>query len=182
MAMLRRGFELALEIISAVLLAVLLAIVVAGVVSRTLGNSFGWYDEVASVVLAWFTYFGAALAAQKRAHLGSPELVLKLPPALRLALFALAEAVVLAFFGVVTVYGWRVLDAVAFDTLTSLPWVPQAVVQAIIPIGGALFLCAELLSLPSALAEVRAGVNPEERAREEAIEHAQASRPAAVEG
>ena len=25
------------------------------------GNSLGWYDEVAAVMLAWVTYYGAAL-------------------------------------------------------------------------------------------------------------------------
>ena len=175
MAKLSLAFEVALEIVAVALLVTLLTIVVAAVVLRTVGNSLGWYDEVASVLLAWLTYFGAALAALKRAHLGVPELVLKLQPALRVALFVLAELVVLAFFSVVTIYGLRVLDAVAFDTLTSLPWVPQRVVQAIIPIGGALFLCAEILSMPGALAQARAGVNREAQAREEAIAHARAT-------
>ncbi|MGH9552513.1 MAG: TRAP transporter small permease [Terriglobales bacterium] len=176
-----RAFELALEIVAVVLLVALLAIVVAGVVFRILGNSLGWYDEVASVVLAWLTYFGAALAAQKRAHLGFAELVLKLRPSLRVTLFALSEIIVLAFFAVVALYGWKVLDAVGFDTLASLPWVSQRIVQAIIPIGGVLFLWAQILSMPSALAQVRAGIDPEKLARDEAIHHAHATKTAAAE-
>ena len=46
-----------------------------GVVFRTLGASLVWYDEVASVLLAWLTFYGSALASVKRAHIGCPELV-----------------------------------------------------------------------------------------------------------
>ena len=38
-------------------------IVVVAVVYRKIGHSLVWYDEGASIVLAWLTYYGAALAA-----------------------------------------------------------------------------------------------------------------------
>ena len=37
-------------------------------------------------------------------------------------------------------------------TLVSLPWFPMAVAQSVIPIGAVLFIAAQLLSLPQALA------------------------------
>ena len=43
-------------------------VVVLGVVFRWDGEALSWYDEVASVQLAWLTYYGASLAALKRAH------------------------------------------------------------------------------------------------------------------
>ena len=55
--------------------------VTMGVAFRYTGNALVWYDEVASILLAWVTYYGAALAALKRAHIGVPELVHMLPPA-----------------------------------------------------------------------------------------------------
>jgi len=36
-------------------------------------------------------------------------------------------------------------------SLVSLPWVPAAVAQSVIPIGAVLFIVAQLLSLPDAL-------------------------------
>ncbi len=78
----RRLLEGLLVTVSLFLMAVLAVIVVAAVIVRYAGASFTWYDEVASVVLAWITYYGAALAALRRAHLGFPNLVGALPAGL----------------------------------------------------------------------------------------------------
>ena len=64
------------------LLASLAVIVLMGVAARKLGIAMVWYDEVASIALAWLTYYGAALAALKRAHIGFPGLVNAMPPLL----------------------------------------------------------------------------------------------------
>ncbi len=64
-----------LEWIVIVLMATLFFEVSLGVVYRTFGVSLVWYDEVASILLAWLTFYGAALASVKRAHIGCPELV-----------------------------------------------------------------------------------------------------------
>ena len=56
-------------------MVVLAVEVTLGVVFRTLGRSLIWYDEVASVLLAWLTFYGSALASVKRAHIGCPEVV-----------------------------------------------------------------------------------------------------------
>ena len=43
--------------------------VTAGVIFRYSGYSLVWYDEVATILLAWVTFYGSALAvAQARAH------------------------------------------------------------------------------------------------------------------
>ncbi|MCL4762803.1 MAG: TRAP transporter small permease, partial [Burkholderiales bacterium] len=63
LAALRRGFERALEWVVIALMIVLAVEVAAGVIFRYAGRALVWYDEVASVLLAWVTYYGAALAA-----------------------------------------------------------------------------------------------------------------------
>ncbi|QPC42704.1 TRAP transporter small permease subunit [Kaustia mangrovi] len=153
----RTGLERVLAIVSIGLMAALAILVVAAVISRKLGSSFTWYDEVASVMLAWITYYGAALAALKRAHLGFPNLVATLPPGLRLPLVLLAEGLVIFFFVMVTWSGYQVVEILRGDTLTSLPWVPVRFTQSVIPIGGALFIVAELLTVPERLSEARHG-------------------------
>ena len=45
----------------------------------------------------------------------------------------------------------------AGDRLTSLPWVPIAFTQSVIPIGALLIALAELLTLPERWREARAG-------------------------
>ena len=123
-------------------------VVVLGVVFRKLGAALVWYDEVASILLAWLTFYGAALAALHRAHIGFPKLVDGLGPTLRRPLILLGEAFVLSFFLVTAWAGWRVFGILGGEMLVSLPWVPQRLTQSVIPIGAFLFIIAELVTLP----------------------------------
>ncbi len=123
-------------------------VVVLGVVFRRLGAALVWYDEVASILLAWLTFYGAALAALHRAHIGFPKLVDGLAPRFRRSLILLGEVFVIGFFMVTAWAGWRVFGILGGETLVSLPWVPQRVAQSVIPIGAILFIIAELVSLP----------------------------------
>ena len=151
----RRRYERLLEWIVIALMATLAVEVTVGVAFRYVGYSLVWYDEVASILLAWVTYYGAALAALKRAHIGVPELVRLLRPALRLPLAVFAEACVLAFFVLLGWVGYAVLEVLVGDTLVSLPDVSVAYAQSVIPVSALLFVLAELLVLPAVLREAR---------------------------
>lgn len=143
----RRGFEALMELVVVGLLLLLAAIVILGIIYRIANNPFSWYDEVASVLLAWLTYYGSALAALKRAHIGFPGLVQSFRPAIRLPLVLLAEIFVLSFFALLAWYGWVVLGLLAGDTLVSVP-IPVELTQSVMPIGAVLYIIAELLVLP----------------------------------
>ena len=165
---LRNIFERTLTAFVIFLLASLAVIVLMGVTYRKLGIAMVWYDEVASIALAWLTYYGAALAALKRAHIGFPGLVNAMPPALRVPTVLFGEAVVIGFFAVLGWYGFQVLQILEGDTMVSLPWVPTQLTQSVIPIGSALFILAQLFSLPELLAQARgAGVIDAEKAEME---------------
>jgi len=144
----RKGFQDVLEFAVLGLMVALALVVVLGVVFRRLGAALVWYDEVASILLAWLTFYGAALAALHRAHIGFPKLVDGLGPALRRPLILLGEAFVLSFFMVTAWAGWRVFGILGGETLVSLPWVPQRLAKSVIPIGAVLFIIAELVTLP----------------------------------
>jgi TRAP-type C4-dicarboxylate transport system permease small subunit len=130
-------------------------VVLLGVACRKLGIPLVWYDEGASILLAWLTYYGAALAALKRAHIGFPGLVNAMQPRLRVPVVLLGEALVIGFFALLTWFGVQVLIILEGDTMVSLPWMPTQVTQSVIPIGGALFILAQLLSLPEVLQQAR---------------------------
>lgn len=156
---LRTAFDRVLTAFVIFLLASLAVIVLMGVTYRKLGISMVWYDEVASIALAWLTYYGAALAALKRAHIGFPGLVNAMPPMVRVPLVLLGEAFVIIFFALLAWYGYQVLDILQGDTMVSLPWVPTQLTQSVIPVGAVLFILAQLFSLPELLAQARgAGV------------------------
>jgi TRAP-type C4-dicarboxylate transport system permease small subunit len=148
----RRRLGAFLEGVVLVLMAALACVVVVGVVFRKAGMSLVWYDEVASILLAWLTYYGAALAALRRAHIGVPTLVDRFPRGARVGAVLLAEACVVGFFVLLAWAGVRVLMVLAGTTLVSLPWIPMSVAQSVIPLGALLFVVAEILALPAALA------------------------------
>lgn len=144
----RSAFERLLETITVLLIVSLAVVVVLGVIFRWAGESLSWYDEVASVQLAWLTYYGASLAALKRAHIGVPGLIAAVPPLFRIPLVILAECVTIGFFLILAWYGYVVLIILEGDTLISLPFVGTQFTQSVIPIGAVLFVIAEIMNLP----------------------------------
>lgn len=172
---LKNWLERVLEFISIFLLISMAVIVVLAVIFRFLGQSLIWYDEVASVVLAWLTYYGSALAACNRGHLGFPGLFLSLPIRLRGIVFIVAEVVVIGFFAVIGYAGWYLLRIFGDEALVSLDWVHLSFTQSVIPIGAVLFIIAEILSIPDAWRKAMAGIDYEKEMIDQAIEEAQQS-------
>ena len=154
-ASLRLAFDRALTAFVIFQLAALAVVILFAVTCRKLGIALVWYDEGASIMLAWLTYYGAALAALKRAHIGFPGLVNAMPPRWRVVAVWFGEFCVIAFFALLTWFGVKVLVILSGDTMVSLPDVPTRLTQSVIPIGGALFIVAELLSLPEVLRQAR---------------------------
>jgi len=152
---LRDGFSRLLEIIVVINMLALAIVVIVGFLSRLVGAPFTWYDEVASVGLAWLTYYGAALAAAKGAHIACPSIVNAFPPALRLPVALLGELVTIAFFVLLTITGWQVVQILQGSTLISLPSVSLQVTQSALPIASVLFIIAELLRLPEVMRQAK---------------------------
>ena len=144
---LRDGYGVALEWIVTALVIVLAVEVTLGVVFRAIGHALIWYDEVVSVLLAWLTFYGAALASFKRAHIGCPELLDAMPWRARRAFNIAAELVVIAFFLLLGWVGASILPVLSTDALVSLPSIPMSFIQSVIPISSALIVVAELMHL-----------------------------------
>jgi TRAP-type transport system small permease protein len=136
-----------LEWIVGALMVILFAEVTLGVVFRALGAALSWYDELASHLLAWLTFYGAALGSVKRAHIGCPEVVERLPWRQRRAVNIVAQLIVIAFFALLAFEGVWIMPILATDSLISLPWIPMSVVQSVIPISAVLIVIAEATHL-----------------------------------
>jgi TRAP-type C4-dicarboxylate transport system permease small subunit len=154
---LKNAFEWILEWITILLMVGLAGIVIVSVVYRWSGDSLVWYDEVASVGLAWLTYYASALAAIKRSHIGVPGLVAAMKPKFRVPTVIFAEVCIIIFFVMLAVLGLEVLEVLEGDTLVSLPSVGTEFTQSVIPIGAVLFIIAELLNFPTIIKEARDG-------------------------
>lgn len=170
MSRLSRVLEFVLEWFLMALMVGLTAIVVIAVVYRKLDASLAWYDEVASVALAWITYYGGALAVLKRKHIGFDSVLLAIPMPVRMYLAVFAEVVFIAFFVLLAWAGWQVLLVLEGDTLISLRWVPVQLTQSVIPVGAVLFILCELLAAPAYLKMVAAGQSAEHADIEAEIE------------
>jgi TRAP-type C4-dicarboxylate transport system permease small subunit len=123
---------------------VLFVEVTLGVVYRAFGSALIWYDEIASHLLAWLTFYGSALASVKRAHIGCPEVVEAMPWRLRRGVNLVAQVLVIAFFALLAYVGIMVMPVLATDYLVSLPEVPMSLVQSVIPISAMMILAAEI--------------------------------------
>ncbi|MEZ5650013.1 MAG: TRAP transporter small permease subunit [Burkholderiaceae bacterium] len=154
-----RLFVRLLSGITIVQLVALAIVVLYAVAARTLGHSPSWYDEVASVMLAWLTFVGAALATARNAHLNFELLLMRLPAAARWLVFVAGEAVFHGTFIVIAWAGWRILEIFGGETLVSLTWVPLEIVHAIVPVGAALVIIARLLVSADNWRRVMAGID-----------------------
>ena len=146
-----------LETLVVALMGGLAILVVLGVAFRKLGASLVFYDELASILLAWLTYYGAALAAYQGAHIGFPGLVRRAPRRLRLTLLALREAAVFTFCVLLVGGGVRVIQVLEGTHLVSMPSVPAGLAQSALPVGAALFALVELSGLRDRWAAARDG-------------------------
>ena len=144
-----------LEGIVVVLVIALAGVVTIGFVSRYLGSPLSWYDELAAVLLAWVTYYGAALAAAKGAHITCPSVLNMCPPSIRVPVALLAEAITIGFFIFLGLASYQVMMILDGMNMVSLPAISMQVVQSAIPIASVLFIIAELLRLPDILRSAR---------------------------
>lgn len=151
----RASYGLVLEWVVGALMVILFVEVTVGVVFRMTGHSLIWYDEIASVLLAWLTFYGSALASVKRAHIGCPELVEKLPWPMRRRANILAQVLVIAFFLLLGGVGVWIMPLLAGDALVSVP-IPMNLVQSVIPISSALIVIAEVSHLVDLVIGTRA--------------------------
>jgi len=143
----KQDYDIFLQYTMFVMMIALATTVVVGVGYRWSGNALVWYDEVASVQLAWLTYYGSAYAALKGAHIGVPSILKSFPIPMRKVFFIVSKIVIYGFFALMTYYGLIVMKLIQGETLTTLEWVPQSLVQSVIPVGSFLFMLSETLRL-----------------------------------
>lgn len=149
----RAAYGQFLEWVVGALMVILALEVTVGIVFRASGNALVWYDEIASVLLAWLTFYGSALASVKRAHIGCPEVVSALPRHIKRAVNIFSQLLVIGFFALLGWVGASIMPILATDALVSLPEVPMSLVQSVIPISAVLILIAEIMHLVDLFAD-----------------------------
>jgi len=133
----------------AALLLVLMAVVVClGVFFRyALNSSLVWYDEFASYLLVWLTFYGAVVASYRRRHIGFEIVVDRFEPRTRRIIDFISECFVLCFQLVLFYYGWLLVRKMGDDSAISLTWIKMGWVYSVLPITGALMLLISSMRL-----------------------------------
>jgi TRAP-type C4-dicarboxylate transport system permease small subunit len=133
----------------AVLLLVLMVVLVSlGVFFRyVLGAALAWYDEFASYLLVWLTFYGAVGASYHHRHISFDTFVDRLMPHTRRKIEVVAELFVLGFQVVLFYYGWLLMQKIGDETAVSLVWVKMGWVYSVLPITGGLMLLISLQRL-----------------------------------
>lgn len=163
----------AIETVCLALLITLALSVIYSTTMRYLGSSPPWYDEIASVLLAWLTYFGATYALFLRQHMSFGGIVTALPKRAAVALALFSELLVIGFFAIVAWYGNAVLAVAKWDSLLSIRWMTLDIVQSVIPITAVLMIIGTLLTMHRALRNAAAGIDTEQAEIEQAIADAE---------
>ena len=137
-----------LEWWAVLLLIMMTAVVLLGVFFRyVLNASLVWYDEFASYLLVWLTFYGAVVALYRRRHIGFEVVMNRLLPETRRIFDLVAESFVLGFQIVLFYYGWYLTGKMGDETAVSLIWVKMSWVYSVLPITGGLMLLISIMRL-----------------------------------
>jgi len=143
-----RVFVRSLEWWAGLLLVAMVVVVTAGVFYRyVLNAALIWYDEFASYLLVWLTFYGAVLATYHDAHIGFDTVVHRLAPFPRRAVEVLGGLCTLAFHLILFAYGIVLTRSMGDETAVSLPWVRMAWIYSVLPVSGALMLLFTLVRM-----------------------------------
>jgi len=156
LASLDRALGLLVKWLLVVVVAAMVLIVVLQVVSRLLLISVIWTSEATQYLMVWLTFVGGAAAFRHGEHIAVEMLVQRLGKGGQRGIAMLAHLLMLAFFVLFAIYGWRLADlnatARGYTLAISQFWVFLAV-----PLGMALAALNTLMRIVG----IAAGVEQE---------------------
>jgi TRAP-type C4-dicarboxylate transport system permease small subunit len=154
-------FITVLEWWAMLLLVLMVVLVCLGVFFRyVLSASLAWYDEFASYLLVWLTFYGAVAASYHNRHIQFGTVVDRFTADTRRKIGIVAELFILGFNIILLYYGWLLMQKMGDETAVSLAWIRMGWVYSVLPITGGIM---SLISLDRLLhlvfrRELRKGV------------------------
>lgn len=106
--------------------ATMAALVFLNVCLHLVGRDLAWVTELGELLMVWVTFLGGACASRRGLHMTITELIDKLGGAGRRWADAGVLALSLVVLALLTVYGWRLVQANWDNQLTVLEW-PMAI-------------------------------------------------------
>lgn len=117
-------------------IAALVVVVSAQVISRALKISLPWAEELARFFMIWLTFIGCSLAVCRKGHLSVDFFVNMAKPKLRFFIGSLTHIIIIAFFGLLVIYGIRLSVITIHTPSSTLQW-SMGLVYSVLPISAA---------------------------------------------
>ena len=148
MAFLRKAFRglfKALEWFAMICMVVLTVVVFCDVVLRySFKQGFSWTQEIATLMLVWFSLIGMAIGVLEKIHISIEMFTSHLPEKVISIIESIDHVLIAVFGGVMLYYGIVIMQMTKSSTLPATK-MPSAVLYVILPISGLLILLNALL-------------------------------------
>ena len=144
----RKGFLAlfkTLEAFAMVCMVILTVIVFVDVVMRYIfKQGFSWSQEVATLMMVWFSLIGMAIGVLEKIHISIELFTSKLPAKALGVLESINHLLIAGFGGYMVYYGLRIMNVTKMSTLPATK-LPSAVLYSILPVAGVLVLLNGIL-------------------------------------
>lgn len=144
----RKAFQLlfkALEWFAIICMVILTIIVFIDVILRYIfKQGFSWTQEVATLMLVWFSLIGMAIGVLEKIHISIEMFTSKLPKKAISVLDSINHILIAIFGGFMVYYGFLIMNMTKLSTLPATK-MPSAVLYVILPLSGILVLLNAVL-------------------------------------
>ena len=135
-----RALFKALEWFAIICMVVLTIIVFMDVILRYIfKQGFSWTQEVATLMLVWFSLIGMAIGVLERIHISIEMFTAKLPEKAIQVLECIYHILIAVFGGTMVYYGLLIMNMTKLSTLPATK-MPSSVLYVILPLSGLLVL------------------------------------------
>ena len=148
MELLRKGSRLlfkALEWFAMLCMVAMTIIVFIDVIlSYIFRQGFPWTQEVATLMLVWFSLIGMAIGVLEKIHISIEMFTAKLPSKAIRVLESIDHILIAVFGGTMVYFGLVIMNATRLSTMPATK-LPSAVLYVILPLSGLLVLLNAIL-------------------------------------
>ncbi len=135
----------ALEWFAIICMVIMTIIVFTDVVLRYIfKQGFAWTQEIATLMLVWFSLIGMAIGVLEKIHISIEMFTAKLPEKAISVLETINHILIAVFGGAMVYYGLLIMNMTKMSTMPATK-MPSAVLYVILPLSGILVLLNAIL-------------------------------------
>lgn len=144
----RKGIDAALSSVCAVIFAAMICIGTYQIITRFIFNSPSTVsEELLTYSFAWMALLSSALVFGKRDHMRMGFFADKFSGTNRKVLEVISEVLVMAFAGIVMVYGGSTIMNLTMTQKTASLGIPMGVIYTVVPLSGIIIVFYTILNI-----------------------------------